>query len=211
MNIEALWNVRLQTPRLELRLPTGDELEELYRVAEAGIHPPEEMPFFFAWTDNLEHDGFIDYHRSALRDWQPAQWECHFVTFVGGRPIGTQNIGAREFADSREVGTGSWLGESFQRQGYGFEQRAAILEFAFAGLGAERAKSGALVHNVASQKISDRLGYRMTGVSEVAPRGEQVPHYDYVIERAEWRCPIDVRIDGLTAALPLFGADRRTG
>ena len=211
MNVEALFTIGVRTPRLELRLPTLDELEELYRVAEAGIHPPAEMPFAFAWTDNLRHDSFLDFHQGALRDWRPSLWECHFVTFAGGRVIGTQNIGAREFATNREVGTGSWLGRPFQRQGYGLEQRAAILEFAFAGLGAERAKSGALVHNVASQRISEKLGYRMTGVSEVAPRGEPVPHHDYVIERGEWRCPIEIRIEGLEPALPLFGAFPQSG
>jgi hypothetical protein len=39
MRLEPLWEIRLRTPRLELRLPTDDKLLELYRVAEAGIHP----------------------------------------------------------------------------------------------------------------------------------------------------------------------------
>ena len=47
------------------RLPTDDELEELYRVAERGIHPPDEMPFAVAWTDDLQHDPFVDFHRAA--------------------------------------------------------------------------------------------------------------------------------------------------
>jgi hypothetical protein len=53
VNIEPLWEIRLRTPRVELRLPTADELETLYDVAAAGIHPPEEMPFGVAWTDDL--------------------------------------------------------------------------------------------------------------------------------------------------------------
>lgn len=211
MNVEPLWGVRLRTPRLELRLPTEDELEELYRLAEAGIHPPEEMPFGVAWTDDLRRDAFLDFHRAAWREWSPDKWDCRFVTFLEGRVIGTQDIGARDFATSREVGTGSWLGRESQGKGYGTEQRAAVLEFAFAGLGAERAKSGALIHNVASQRISEKLGYRMTGISEIAPRGEPVPHYDYVLERDEWRCPIEVEIVGLEPALHLFGTDPRTG
>jgi RimJ/RimL family protein N-acetyltransferase len=206
VNVEPLWNLRVRTPRLELRLPTGDELDELYRVAEAGIHPPEEMPFGVAWTDNLSRDAFLDFHRAAWRDWSPDVWDCRFVTFLDGRVIGMQDVGARDFSSRREVGTGSWLGQEHQGRGYGTEQRAAVLEFAFAGLGAERATSGALIHNVASQRISEKLGYRMTGVSEIAPRGEPVPHHDYAIERGEWRCPIEVEIVGLDAARELFGA-----
>ncbi len=121
------------------------------------------------------------------------------------RAIGTQAIEAESFAKERTVDTGSWLGAPFQGQGYGFEQRAAVLEFAFKGLGARAATSGALEHNIASQRISEKLGYRFTGTHEVAPRGEPVRHLDYRIERDEWRCPIPVELEGLEPALPLFG------
>ena len=47
MNLAPLHALRVRTPRLELRLPTEAELVELYEVAAAGIHPPEEMPFAF--------------------------------------------------------------------------------------------------------------------------------------------------------------------
>jgi len=113
---------------------------------------------------------------------------------------------AAEFASKKAVGTGSWLGQAYQRRGYGTEQRAAVLEFAFAGLGAEAAISGALFPNLPSQRISEKLGYRVTGVSEVSPRAEPIQHYDYRLDRADWRCPIDVGIEALEPALPLFGA-----
>jgi RimJ/RimL family protein N-acetyltransferase len=208
MTPTALMDVRVRTPRLELRLPTNDEITELYRVAEAGIHPPEEMPFFVPWTDTLNEADFVAYHREGQESWSPDLWRCNFVTFLDGRPIGSQGIEAKEFADERTVETGSWLGEAFQGRGYGFEQRAAVLEFAFSGLGARAATSGALVHNVPSQRISEKLGYRVTGTREVAPRGEQVLHYDYRIEQDEWCCPIPVAIENLEAALPLFGVTR---
>jgi RimJ/RimL family protein N-acetyltransferase len=208
MKLEPLWNVRVRTPRLELRLPTEDEILELYRVAEAGIHPPEEMPFFIPWTDTLNEADFVAYHRDFRETWSHERWRCNFVTFLEGRAIGTQGIEAENFAEDRTVETGSWLGEEFQRRGYGFEQRAAVLELAFRGLEAQAATSGALVHNVASQRISEKLGYRVTGTREIAPRGEPVLHYDYRIERDEWRCPIPVEIEGLEPALPLFGITR---
>jgi RimJ/RimL family protein N-acetyltransferase len=208
MNLDALWRIRLRTPRLELRLPTDAELLELYRVAAAGIHPPEEMPFGVAWTDTLNEEDFLAFHRRTWEEWSPETWECNFVTFVNGRPVGSQAITAKEFAAKREVGTGSWLGAPFQRQGYGTEQRAAVLEFAFRGLGAKAATSGALVDNIASQRVSAKLGYRTTGMSELAPRGKPVPHYDYRMEREEWQCPIPVEIEGLEPCLPLFGVTR---
>ena len=196
----------MRTPQLELRLPTEDELDAFYRVAAAGIHPPEEMPFAIAWTDTLDEDDFKSFHRGTWESWTPESWTCNFVTFLDGEPIGSQTIESRNFAAERTIGTGSWLGRAFQGRGYGTEQRAAVLQFAFAGLGAETAISGALFPNIASQRISEKLGYRVTGISEVAPRGEPVKHYDYRLDRADWRCPLEVRIEGLEAALPLFGA-----
>jgi RimJ/RimL family protein N-acetyltransferase len=210
MNIEALWGIRIRTPRLELRLPAEDELAAFFRVAEAGVHPPEEMPFAIPWTDTLTEEAFTSHHKGCWEAWSPDRWTCNLVTFLDGEPIGTQGIESEGFAATRTVETGSWLGQRHQRQGYGTEQRAAVLEFAFRGLGAETACSGALFPNVASQRISEKLGYRVTGIRELSPRGEPIKHYDYRLDRADWRSPVEVRIDGLEPALPLFGADARS-
>lgn len=164
------------------------------------------MPFAINWTDTLEHDAFVEFHRTALRDWQPERWSCNFVTFLDGRAIGTQAVEGVDFARARTVGTGSWLGAPYQGKGYGTEQRAAVLEFAFRGLGADVAVTGAITTNVASARVSEKLGYRMTGISQLAPRGETVDHYNYRLERHEWRSPIAVEIDGLGQARHLFGA-----
>jgi len=208
MDLAPLFALRLQTPRLELRLPADDELVDLYRVAQGGVHPPEEMPFAVPWTDSLNEADFLAFHRSVRDDWAPDRWTCNFGTFLDGRIIGSQTIEAADFPEQLEVQTGSWLGEPFQRRGYGFEMRAAVLQLAFAGLGARAAISGALVHNVASQRVSEKIGYRVTGTRELAPRGEPVLHYDYRIERDDWRCPVEVEIQGLEPALPLFGVPR---
>ena len=204
--LQPLWDIRVRAPRLELRLPDDDELVELFEVAAAGIHPPDEMPFAVPWTDDLRKDAFLEFHRTAWESWRPDRWQCNFVAFFDGRPIGSQAVEAENFAATRTVGSGSWLGASYQGRGFGTEQRAAMLEFAFRGLGAEQAVSGALFHNIASQRISDKLGYRREGTSSVSPRGEPVEHYDYRLERADWACPIPVELEGIGAALPLFGA-----
>jgi RimJ/RimL family protein N-acetyltransferase len=206
VNVDALWALRVRTPRLELRLPTEDELVELFRVAEGGIHPPDEMPFFVPWTDDLRLHTFVEYHRGTWAAWRPEQWLLNLFTFLEGRPIGSQGVGAEEFAVRREVETGSWLGAPYQSKGLGTEQRAAVLELAFAHLGARAAVSGSIVHNRSSQRVSEKLGYRVTGTRTIAPRGEPVEHFDYRLERDQWSCPIPVEVEGIKAALPLFGA-----
>lgn len=206
MNVDPLWAIRVRTPRLELRLPTEDELVELFRVAEGGIHPPEEMPFLVPWTDDLRLDAFLEFHRGCWEAWRPERWSLNLVAFLDGRPIGSQGIEAENFAEERSVMSGSWLGSPYQGHGLGTQQRAAILELAFRGLGAKAALSGAHTHNISSQRVSAKLGYRRTGSHRVTVRGEPVEHYDYRLERADWVSPIEVEIEGVEPALPLFVA-----
>jgi RimJ/RimL family protein N-acetyltransferase len=197
--------IRLRTPRLELRVPTAEEVDELYQVAAAGIHPREEMPFAIAWTDSLTIDSFRAHFANQLAEWNRDDWFLSLVVFRDRRPIGNQSIGAERFAESGTVRTGSWLGRAFQRGGIGTEMRAAVLELAFRGLGASAAESGALAGNVASMRVSEKLGYQAVGEREVSPRGEPVRETEYRIERKAWQCPIEVEIEGLEPALPLFG------
>jgi RimJ/RimL family protein N-acetyltransferase len=206
MKVELLWNIRLRTPRLELRLPTDEELVALFGVAEGGIHPPEEMPFYVPWTDNLHLDAFLEFHRGVWAAWRPERWSLNLVAFLDDRPIGSQGIEAADFAAKRTVETGSWLGASYQGAGLGTEQRAAVLELAFHGLRAEAAVSGSFLHNVKSQRVSEKLGYRRTGTRTLESRGQPVEHYDYRLERGDWISPVPVTLEGVEAALPLFGA-----
>jgi RimJ/RimL family protein N-acetyltransferase len=209
LNVDPLNELRLMTPRLELRLGTRNELVGLGCLAQEGIHPPEEMPFAVAWTDRSGDEGFVEsfveFHEAALRDWRPEKWTLNLLVFTGGRPVGSQTIAAANFASTRTVATGSWLGKQFQRQGLGTEMRIAVLELAFRELGAVAATSGAIVGNQASKRVSDKLGYTIAGTSTVSPRGEPLLHYDLMIERDAWASPVPVEIVGLHGCLALFG------
>ncbi len=209
MNVDPLNELRLMTPRLELRLGTRNELVGLGCLAQEGIHPPEEMPFAVAWTDRSGDEGFVEsfveFHEAALRDWRPEKWTLNLLVFTGGRPVGSQTIAAANFASTRTVATGSWLGKQFQRQGLGTEMRIAVLELAFRELGAVAATSGAIVGNQTSKRVSDKLGYTIAGTSTVSPRGEPLLHYDLMIERDAWASPVPVEIVGLHGCLALFG------
>jgi RimJ/RimL family protein N-acetyltransferase len=164
------------------------------------------MPFYVPWTDDLHLDAFLAFHRAAWTDWHPDKWTLTLCAFLDGKPSGAQDAGAQSFATTREVATGSWLGAPYQGKGLGTEQRAAVLELAFSGLGAKAAVSGSFAHNVKSQRVSEKLGYRKTGTRTMQSRGEPVEHYDYRLERGDWRSPVQVELIGLEPALPLFGA-----
>jgi RimJ/RimL family protein N-acetyltransferase len=209
LNVGPLYRLRLLTPRLELRLGSHQELLALAQLAKEGVHPPAEMPFAVAWTDRIGEEDFVqsvvEYHDATLRDWKPEDWRLNLLVFTSGELAGSQSISAEHLATQREVSTGSWLGKRFQRQGLGTEMRAAVLELAFRKLGAAKATSGAIVGNEASKRVSEKLGYSITGTSTVSPRGEPLMHYDLLINKDAWLAPVPVEILGLGACLPLFG------
>ena len=205
-----LFDVRVWTERLELRLPTEVELIELLETAGAGIHDPGEMPFGFAWTDQpspLFERSFMQYHWSTRAGWSPGKWSLDFGVWFEGRLIGTQGIGAENFAVLRTVSTGSWLTREFQGRGIGKEMRSAVLGFAFDHLGAVWATSGSFIDNKASAKVSRALGYSEDGLDVLAPRGE-------ARELIRWRMHVDewharerprVEVGGLDRCWDMFG------
>lgn len=206
MDVAPLFALRLRTPRLELRLPTRPELEELRELARAGVHPPEEMPFAVAWTDETySEDWVVAFHEQQREAWRPDAWDLELGVWADGELAGVQALYAKDFAASLAVGTGSWLGRRFQRCGIGTEMRTAVLELAFRGLGAQVARSGAIDGNAASLRVSEKLGYRVAGRGTVSPRGVEVGHTDVELRREDWRPPIAVEITGLGTCLPLFG------
>ena len=204
-----LSRLRVRTPRLELRLATPAELRELAELAREGIHDPERMPFEVPWTDAAGTPGFVEesveHHLGHLRAWQPSEWTLSFVAFRDGRPIGVQALRTKDFARTREVDTGSWLGRAHQGEGLGTEMRAGVLTFAFELLGATRAVSGAIDGNQQSLAVSRRLGYEVTGTSTVAPRGAEVARTDLLLTRDRFTSPVRVEVDGFEGLQPLFG------
>jgi RimJ/RimL family protein N-acetyltransferase/predicted GNAT family acetyltransferase len=201
-----LTRLRVRTPRLELRLGTDTELRELGRVAVAGIHASDVMPFEFPWTDSVTEESVLEFHREQLRAFAPEDWQLALVVFYRGRPIGIQSVGAERFAETRRVTTGSWLGKDWQGQGLGTEMRAAVLQLAFGGLGAEVAVSGAIAGNPSSLGVSRKLGYEVVGAHMVSPRGEALEHTDLELRREHFRPPVPVELVALAPLLPLFGA-----
>ena len=201
--------LRIETPRLELRLATHAELLELARVAQAGIHPPDTMPFAVAWTDGADAPGFVDqfvsFHDAALAGWKRSDWTLNLIAFHDGRPVGTQGIGARRFGRRRVVETGSWLGAEWQNRGLGTEMRAAVLDLAFKGLRADVAESGALAGNERSLAVSRKLGYREIGTRTASPRGKPIVEHVVRRPRRGWRSPVRVEIRGLDRVRAQFG------
>jgi RimJ/RimL family protein N-acetyltransferase len=206
------WPLRrlvLRTPRLELRPDDDAGLFELAEEAARGVHPPEQMPFLHPWTDAAPDDvvaSTVRWHWRARAEFAPAQWGLSFLVRLDGRVVGSQGVFATDFAVTREIRTGSWIGLRHQGRGIGTEMRAAVLIFAFDHLGAVRARSGAFVDNPASLRVSEKLGYRHAGTNTYSRRGTRVEEVRLVIGPEEFRRPDwALQVEGLAACLPMLG------
>lgn len=205
-----LLELRLHTDRLELRLPSDEELAALADVAAVGVHGPDERPYLTPWTDLPPRQRaryVVQQHWSRRGDWKINDWALELGVFRDRRPIGMVALRAREFPVLREVKTESWLGLAHQRQGLGTEARAALLHLAFDGLAAVSAVSEVFQDNVASQGVSSRLGYRHDGISRDILDGKPVISDRLRLNREDWQQPplVPVSISMLAPCLPLFG------
>jgi RimJ/RimL family protein N-acetyltransferase len=183
--------VHLRTPRLELRLPGEDELARLAGVAAGGVHASGSQPFDIPWgtqPPGLRARSVLQWHWATRGTWAPGRWTLDFAVFLDGQPVGVQGLSAVDFRVRREVASGSWLGQPYQRRGLGKEMRAAVLVLAFAHLGALSAVTGAYADNSSSIKVSKALGYHDDG-QQVADRdGNRV-----LAHRFRLTAPVDMQ------------------
>lgn len=203
-----LFDLRLRTPRLELRVPSDDDFPALLDVIDAGIHDPTTMPFSIPWTDAepaARRHGAVQHWWRQRAEWTAEKWNLPFAVACDGEVVGVQDVFATQFPTLRTVETGSWLTRRVHGRGIGREMRSAVLHFAFEVLGAEVALSGAFADNAASLAVSRALGYEPNGVERAAPRGAARELVKLRLPRDKWVCRYDVAFDGVDGCLPLFG------
>lgn len=208
-----LFDLRVTTPRLELRYMDDDLAAQLMDLAAtAGVHPPDFMPFTMPWTrfepPHLQQQGMQHYWRTRAET-SHARWALPMATFVDGELVGTQSVMANDFTKTRWVETGSWLGMPHQGRGIGKEMRAAVLHLAFEGLGAEYAGTAAFHDNPSSLGVTRALGYRENGFHLADREGSFDLMFKFVMTRADWepRRRDDIAVEGLEPCLPQLLAD----
>src|SRR5262245_36900802 len=208
----ALYDLRIRTPRLELRVPNERLIDDIIDVALDGIHDPAMMPFEFAWTDEPRDElplNTLQFYWGQLAAFAVDDWHLGMAVLVDGQVVGVQGIGAKHFPLRREVSTGSWLGLRHHGQGIGTEMRSAVLHFAFETLGAEYAISGAWADNAPSLAVSRKLGYRENGVTRKVRRGQVDEQIELRLSRSAWgeHRRDDIEIDGFARWRSSVGRD----
>ena len=152
---------------LVLAPPTDVELLELAAiVAEpGGIVEPGREPELLGWP--VEHgDGaarrFLEWAWRLREVPTAGRWRVPLAVIEGGRTVGLVVLAHEIDHPAGTVHTSSWLARADQGRGLGRRVRLMLLELAFGHLGAVRAVTGAAAGNVASLRVSTRLGYRET-------------------------------------------------
>jgi RimJ/RimL family protein N-acetyltransferase len=204
------FDLRVRTPRIELRYPDDELLFELAAVAARGVHDPARMPFNEPWTRNEPDVVQV----RALQHWwgqranlTAEDWNITFAVIENGQSIGCQAIFSKDFVVRRSFETGSWLGLEFQGRGVGTEMRAAVLHFGFDGLGAEIAETGAFLDNPESQAVTRNLGYEPNGTFVRVREGEAAEMRLFRLTRSRWLNSRrdDIHIDGHEPCLAALG------
>ena len=210
MDCWPLFDLRIVTPRLELRYVNDSDASELMALAADGIHADDFMPFGIPWTriepPQLQWQG-MQHHWRLRSELSAASWVLPFAVREDGVLVGTQDVKGTSFAVTRGVSTGSWLGRAHQGRGIGKEMRTAVLHLAFDALGAQVAETSAFADNGPSIGVTTALGYRDNGWWMDDREGAPARHRRFLLERDEWeaRRRDDIEVIGLEPCLPLLG------
>ena len=73
-DVWPLFGLVLRTPRLELRVPSLEQLAGLAGLADEGVHDPAVMPFQVPWTDQPPVEvarSVVLHHWQDLGKWSP--------------------------------------------------------------------------------------------------------------------------------------------
>lgn len=144
----------------------------------------------------------------------PDSWVIMFgVSTPDGDVLGTQDVAAKNFPALRTVTTGSWLRSSVQGQGLGKEMRAAILLWAFDGLGADVAMTSTFEWNAPSIGVSARLGYEPNGEARIENSlGIVEREVRFRLARERFRRPDwELKVQGHEAAASFLGIPPHRG
>lgn len=216
--IWPLFDLRVITPRLELRYIDDEMATELALLAAKGIHEPDFMPFSMPWSvepsPQLERNTLQHYWRCRAET-SPAGWALNLAALVDGEVVGTTVLMTSQFATTRAFATGSWLGRAHQGKGLGKELRVAALHLGFDGLGAQLATTAAWSDNGPSLGVTRSVGYAPNGRVVKARGGVAAETLLFELSRADFETRLrrdDITLHGVDACLPILGlADDTAG
>lgn len=178
---EFLRRVHIHAGELELAAYTSADRDDyLSFMSSLQLWEDPNVPYFFPWFRAFANDpqrqalNSVERIASCVADLGPELWNLPLLVRHQGQIVGTQDLRAVNFAQTRTISSGSLLDLRYQGRGFGKLMRRALLIFAFDYLGARRAYSGAHKENAASRGVSLACGYQRVDVGDVPPLAEEI-------------------------------------
>lgn len=201
----APFGLRIRAGNLTLRVFRDSDLPAYADLINSRLFSDEQAPHVFAWWARDPADKLLDslqFQWSQRAGIKPSAWTLPLAVFEGDRLVGSQDIGAKDFATLGVVNSGSYLRLDAQGRGIGTLMRQMVLVLAFDHLGAIRAESGAVLGNESSMAVSRHCGYAPDGI-EVTANGDRRVELQRVAVTPETfvRPAVDVVVEGLTPEL----------
>jgi RimJ/RimL family protein N-acetyltransferase len=187
----------LTTPTVVLRGMTEADAQALAAVVPDDLELDPRLP------DLSPAQKCLRVYWQQVGSWQADDWVLPFTVVLDGRPVGLQALEGKDFPVLRTVDSHSWLVPEVRGQGHGKAMRAAVLELAFAHLGAQVAVTEAWDDNAASLGVSRALGYVDDGEHRHLRDGRAGRMLR--MRLTSWSSPVPVGVSGLPPCLPLLG------
>lgn len=96
-----------------------------------------------------------------------------FTVRVDGLAVGVQGVNGHRYPLTKAVSTGSWLALPEQGRGYGTRMRRIIIETFIRYFDATRFDTAYFEGNVASRRVSEKLGYSPMATAAPSARTAQ--------------------------------------
>lgn len=211
------FGLRITCGPIVLRGITDELILPLVEVARGGVHdqPRETSPLAFDWTAVDPRFLAINYAKWAWNNrllFTADSFILALAVEFEGELVGVQEGKGESFRATRSMSTGSWLGRGAQGRGVGTLMRQVFCAFAFDHLGAEEMLSAAFVDNPASNRVSQKLGYRAQGTHRVARGRGAVDEQAYLLTRDDFVRPeAPLQVEGLEPLLRYLGLDGSPG
>ncbi len=183
----------LETPRLKLRRFTGADVENLVE-----LDSDQEVMHYITNGKPTSREEIVETILPAMLDGRPGAsygfWAVsekesgEFIGWFHLIPDGEHHAGVPEL--------GYRLRRSAWGKGYATEGSRALVDLAFAQLGAERVRAETMAVHAASRRVMEKAGMRYIRTFDagwpIPIPGDEFGDVEYAITRAEWELQREV-------------------
>jgi len=154
--------MRLETGRLILRPPRKSDWKDIVEgIGDITVSRNlKVVPYPYYKKDALAWIG------KSLEHWkQKEKKDCTFMIELKSERKLIGATGLHKINNiCKKAETGSWINKKYWRRGYILEAKVPVLDFAFNKLKLNKIETGAFVENIASNRMSLKLGFKEEGI-----------------------------------------------